>query len=162
MQQISCSELFKQCSLEQLNNGSIFGAISEDCIWFLLSECSLYKVRAGNRVFDYGEKGDSFFVVCKGCLSFISRHEGESFHTRNIQFGEESGFVSMIALQDRSGYTVAREDSIVLQIPSSLFSELHMEYPFDFGIITLNLARDMARNILKLRSTLMKNAIRYW
>lgn len=116
MQQISSAAFFQHCTLDQLKSGSIFDAISEDCIRYLLSEGVLYKVRAGDRVFDYSDIGDSFLIVCSGCLSFLTRHNGECFHTRNISFGEESGFVSMIALQDRSGYTVARDDSIVLEI----------------------------------------------
>jgi hypothetical protein len=38
---------------------------------------------------------------------------------------------------------------------------LHKKHPFDFGILSLNLARDMARNIRKLSDTLVENSIRY-
>jgi CRP-like cAMP-binding protein len=162
MQQITVSELEATLPIDQLKNGSIFGALSTNAIDFLLSKGKLFKVKSGERIYDYGERGESFFIVCKGCLSFLTKYENECFHTRNINFGEESGFVSMISLQDHSGYAVAREDSIVLEVNAALFGDLHAELPFDFGIITLNLSRDMARTITKLRQALVKNSIRHW
>ncbi|MEH6579863.1 MAG: cyclic nucleotide-binding domain-containing protein [Amphritea sp.] len=161
MQQISVSDFKQQITPEQLRSGSLFGALSEEGIQFLLNNGKLHYASAATKVFNYGDRGDSFFIVCKGCLSFIKQHDGELYHTRDINFGEESGFVAMIALHDHAGYAVAKEDSLLLEVPSAVFSELHEKYPFDFGVITLNLARDMARTIRKLSNALVENAIKY-
>ncbi len=162
MQQISVSDLENIFPLERLKSGSIYGALSSEAIDFLLHRGKLYKVRSGERIYDYGDTGSSFFIVCQASLTFLTQYEDDCYHTRNIMFGEESGFVSMIALQNHSGYAVAREDSIILEIDAAVFGDLHAELPFDFGIITLNLARDMARTITKLHQALVKNAIRHW
>jgi len=66
----------------------------------------------------------------------------------------------MIALHDRVGRAVAREDSVLLEISSDVFGELHRAYPLDFGLLTLNLARDMARVIRKLSDALVEHSIR--
>ena len=162
MQPITVAELEQHLRLEHLRDGSIFGALSPRGVEFLVSEGNLYSVVEGERIYDFGDQGSSFFIVCQGSLSFLTQYENECYHTRNVTFGEETGYVSMIALQSRSGYAVAREDSIILEITTDLYSRLHEEIPFDFGIITLNLGRDMARTIIKLRQTLVKNSIRYW
>ena len=161
MKLISKADFEQQMSLQELKSGSLFGALSDACLEFLLQHGKLYYAQTGDKIFDYGDRGDSFFVVCKGCLSFIKQHEGECLHTRDIGFGEEAGFVAMIALHDHSGYAIAKNDSLVLEISSALYSELHEKFSFDFGIITLNLARDMARAMRKLSNALVTNSIRH-
>ena len=52
----------------------------------------------------------------------------------------------MIGLFERFGVGRAHGQTIVLEITVDLFHQLHTEYPFDFGILMLNLSRDMARN----------------
>ena len=161
MEKISVEEARQSLAPEKLASGSIFGALSVDATRFLLEHGNIYQVRAGESIFEYGDRGGSFFIVCEGSLSFIKQHEGERFHTRTAGFGEEVGFVAMIALHDHVGSAVACEDSIVLEINSGLFAELQRAYPQDFGLLILNLARDMARVIRKLGNTLVENAIQH-
>jgi hypothetical protein len=56
---------------------------------------------------------------------------------------------------------VVKEDGIVLEISSALFSKLHDRFPYDFGVLMFNLARDMARVIRKLGDVLVEHAIKY-
>lgn len=146
---------------DHLTGGSLFGAISQDAIQFLLDNGQILKLDTGEHVFDYGDRGQSFYVVLDGGLSFFKYHDDILLHTRDINFGEETGFVSMIALHDHVGYAAANQPSLILEISSDLFARLQSEFPADFGIITLNLARDMARVIRKLSNALVENSIRY-
>lgn len=161
MREISPAEFAEKIPPEELHSGPIFGAISSDAIRFLINNGKLFTVPKGDHVFRYGDKGDHFFIVCKGHIDFLKHHEGEVLHTRCIGFGEELGFVPMIALHNHTGEAIAGEESILLEVSSALFSELHEKYPFDFGVITLNLARDMARVIRKLSNALVENSIKH-
>ena len=161
MEKISIEPGMQGLAPENLASGSIFGALSGDATRFLLEHGNIYQVRTGEQVFEYGDRGDSFYVVCEGSLNFFKQHGGDCFHTRTVGFGEEVGFVAMIALHDHVGNAVARENSILLEISSALFAELQQEYPLDFGLLTLNLARDMARVIRNLSNTLVENAIQH-
>lgn len=138
-----------------LKNGSICAALSEPSIDFLLRNGELYQAKRGDVVFEYGKEGDGFFIVCQGCLDFYKVHNNVCRHNREIDFGEEIGFLSMIALRERTGNAIAQKDTILLKVPAELFSKLHQEYPFDFGIMTLNLARDMARVLHKISNDLV-------
>lgn len=158
---VPVDQVNSEVNADVLKNGSLFGALSEQAINFLLDQGEICPVKAGERIFECGDKGDNFYIVCKGSIDFHKQHEGECVHTRSAGFGEELGFVAMIALHDHAGFAVASEDSIVLKISSVLFRKLHKQYPFDFGILSLNLARDMARTIRKLSNTLVENSIRY-
>lgn len=155
MQPISLTEFSQMMAPEDMALGSVFGALTIEATHFLLGQGKLYTVGRGNTVFEYGDRGGRFFVVCKGSLDFFKQHRGKLCHIRVVNFGEETGFVPMIALHDQSGTAIAREDSIVLEISSALYAELQQEYSVDFGLLTLNLAREMARVIDKMGEVLV-------
>ncbi|MEL0636727.1 cyclic nucleotide-binding domain-containing protein [Marinomonas sp. TI.3.20] len=146
-------------SPEKLKEGSIFGALSNESIQYLIDNGSILCADEGDEIFKYGSKGGSFYTVLHGSLDFFKQHEDKAMHTRFVEFGESIGFVSMIALHDRVGNAYAKEASLLLEISSQLFSDFHDNYPFDFGILLMNLARDMARNIRELSNALVTNDI---
>jgi CRP-like cAMP-binding protein len=156
MEKLSVEQFSEILDPAGLNEGSIFGALSEDATRFLLDNGLIFSVAAGEVVFSAGDSGDSFFVVCEGALDFYKHHEGRRVNTRSVGHGGELGFVAMIALQPHSGDAIAATDSILLEISSLLFSKLHEQYPQDFGLITLNLSRDMARVINQLGNALVE------
>jgi signal-transduction protein with cAMP-binding, CBS, and nucleotidyltransferase domain len=159
MERIGFDEFIQSMAPQDMSSGSVFGALSEPAIHFLLERGKLYTVQAGDTVFEYGDPGDCFYVVCKGSLDFFKQHTGKLCHIRVVNFGEETGFVPMIALHKQSGSAIAREDSIVLQVSSTLYAELHQKYALDFGLLTLNLAREMARVIDKMGEALVEDAV---
>lgn len=62
----------------------------------------------------------------------------------------------MIGLIERDGTDVAAEDSLILNISSAQFYNLHLEYPAEFGIFMINLARELAREIEMLEDVIGK------
>lgn len=159
MKTVKTQETKYDLTPSKLKEGSIFGALSERSIIYLLSHGRLMELKAGEQVFDYGEKGDRFYIVLHGCLDFYKRHNNQTCHTRTINSGEAVGFVSMIALHDKVGKTLAKEDSIILEVTSQIFSDFHDDHPFDFGILLMNLSRDMARSLRALGNALVENNI---
>lgn len=155
---MSFEQFREQMAPEEMVSGSVFGALSEAATYFLLEHGKLYSVQAGESVFEYGDAGDRFYVVCSGSLNFYKLHDNDWRHIRVVNAGEETGFVPMIALHKQSGKAVARQDSIVLEIGSALYAALQQEYSQDFGLLTLNLAREMARVIDKMGESLIENA----
>jgi CRP-like cAMP-binding protein len=146
---------------EKLQQGSLFGAMSAPGINYLLDHGQIWQLNPGDQLYDCGDLANRFFIVCDGELRFIKIQGDTELHTRNIGFGEEIGYVAMISLQPHGGRVEATEPSIVLEVSCDLYAQLQAEYPQDFGILTLNLARDMARNVQRLNRLLCDNAIRY-
>lgn len=159
MKTVLAKESQYDISPAHLKEGSIFGALSEPSIQFLLNEGVLHKVTKGDEIFSYGSKGGSFHTVLYGKLDFYKQHGDKKLRTRTICFGEAIGFVSMIALHERVGSLCAIEDSLLLEISSQLFSDFHDQYPFDFGILLMNLSRDMARTIRVLSNALVESDV---
>ncbi|MFT4822463.1 MAG: signal-transduction protein with cAMP-binding, CBS, and nucleotidyltransferase domain [Halioglobus sp.] len=143
----------------ELSAGSIFGALRPEATQFLLEEGKIFEVITGDPVYTYGDRGDRFYVVCSGAINFLKYHKGAFHKVRTATFGQEVGFVAMIDLHKEGGSAIAMENSIVLQITSDLFHELHRTFPTDFGLMTLNLARDMARVISKLGERLIDQSL---
>ncbi len=156
MNLIEHAQLDSSLTIEQLKNGSVFGALSDDAITYLLENGALYQASKHDVIFRHGEKGDNFFIILKGKVNYFKQHNNQTALTREIGFGEAMGFVSMIALHDRVGKGVAIEDGVLLEVSSQLFSDFHDHHPFDFGILLLNLSREMARTIRSLGNTIVK------
>ena len=159
MRRLTSEEFYTRCTPELLSSGSVFGAISVEATRFLLENGNIYQLAEGETVFQCGERGTSFFVVCEGELAYFKRYKGHETMTRRITFGEEVGFVARIGLHDHLGHADALQDSVVLEINAALFSDLHQHFPLDFGLMLMNLARELARTVRKLSDTIVENDI---
>lgn len=132
--------------LERFKAGSTFGALSDAAIGFLLRSGRIFSLDDGELLFHGGDDSDCFYIVLEGQLDTSRKVAGGIVAIRTIRAGEQIGYVSMIGLFERLGDGCANGTTIVLEISSGLFYQLHEDYPFDFGILMLNLSREMARS----------------
>jgi len=54
------------------------------------------------------------------------------------------------------GTAFANSDSWVLEVSSDLFYALHCEMPLDFGVLMMNLSRELARRFITTSAMLVK------
>lgn len=159
MKTVSGASLIERFGMKYFQGASVFGALSPTAIEFLLKSGRVLELKKGDVVYRPGDKGDRFYVVLQGALSFYQFHLGEYAYIRDHLFGEEMGFVAMIALHERIGKALAADDGYVLEISCGLFYELHEKLPADFGLFLLNLAREMARTIRDVSDIIVENEI---
>ena len=159
MNLIKGSDLLERFEMDYFQDASIFGALSPEVIEYLLQNGRVYSVDKGEVIYKPGDKADKFLVILNGSVSFYQYHNGEFAYIRDHLFGEELGFVAMIALHDRVGKAVAAEDSIILEVTCTLFAELQRERPKDFAILLLNISREMARTIRDISNTVVDQKI---
>lgn len=134
---------------------STFGAMPETVIRRLLEKGRVLKLQKGERLYDAGERSDSFYVVLEGDVNtYMPGEEGGWTLARLHKPGDDMGFVPMIALTDRPGKTVAETDAVVLEITSGQFFDLHQQEPDAFGLMILNLVRGMARAVINMANML--------
>ncbi|WP_067099397.1 Crp/Fnr family transcriptional regulator [Marinomonas atlantica] len=146
-------------SPETLKTGSIFGALSPSAIDFLVNRGAMLHIESREQLFADGDKGDSFYIIIEGTLNYYLDSNNASSLIRKVSFGQALGYVTMISLCPRNGYAVADTDTTLLEIDYNVFGEFHDRFAFDFGILILNLSRDMARNIQVLSHTLAKAGV---
>lgn len=143
-------------SPRRLGEGAVLGAISCAGIQYLLDEGKILHLAAGETLFDIGEPAESFYVVCDGQVDFYRSVGDKALRwLRTLGFGAEVGFVAMIGLQKRSGRVAAHSDCVLLEISTALFARFHETHPVDFGVLLLNLTRDLARLVRQLDNDLL-------
>lgn len=159
MKDLDGQRLLAESGLDYFKSASTFGALSDAAIDFLLRQGQAQVLDAGENLFVTGQPGDSFYIVLKGQLHYFWERDNVDILIRDVQFGAQIGYVSMIGLQNREGICVAAQPSIVLKISADLFYQLHLDYPSDFGIMMLNLSRDMARVVRRLSESLVAASV---
>lgn len=150
MQPITDDELLKQYSLEDFKQASTFGALSSEAIEWLLSRGRVGKLEKGETLFEPQQRGDSFFVILDGAIGYYKPDDGQYAYIRDYRKGQQIGFVSTIALHDRVGMALATARTVVLEVDFRLFYRMHKEMSADFGLLMLNLSREMARTIREM------------
>lgn len=156
MQQLDSKSALKELGLDYLKSGSTFGALSDAAIEELMIKGRVFALNAGDTLFKAGGRGDSFFIILKGLLTYSRQIDGLREQIRDYYFGEEIGFVSLIALTERLGTAQASSDSLVLEVSSDLFYTLHCKMPLDFGVLMMNLSRELARRFISTSAMLVK------
>lgn len=126
---------------------STFGALPDDIVRELLEGGDIFQLEKGDVLYRVGDRAAGFYVVLQGSLAAYFEYEGQEALALHHRRGEELGVVAMIGLHDRAATTVASEDSTVVHISSDQFYSLHEQDPEAFGMLMLNLSREMAREV---------------
>lgn len=147
MKTVSVERLSQQFVPEYFRGLSTFGAMSDETVLRLLKQGKIIHLTPGEKLYCAGRKVGEFYVVLSGKISMFRNYETKPALTRRYGPGEEAGFAAMIGLHDRYATAVAEEVSFVLEVSADQFFELHLTAPQDFGVLMLNLAREMSRTI---------------
>jgi len=153
---ISSQQLSVRYELSSFANASVFGALPPSAIRWLLDNGIIRELKQGEQLFSPGEPGNSFHVILAGSVDYYKFHNGRFAYIRKFNSGEQIGFVSMIALHDRVGRAEACEESITLEIDSDVYHDFHISHPLEFGILMMNLAREMARTLRNTNNILVE------
>jgi signal-transduction protein with cAMP-binding, CBS, and nucleotidyltransferase domain len=130
-----------------LNELSTFGALSNEVISELLHNGVIRHYQKGEYVTRLDQVAEDFQVVLSGCIAYYRHFDGRDVLTRQFAQGEQIGFDLMIGLLNHNGTDVAQQESLVLDISREQFVKLHVDFPADFGLLMINLSRELAREI---------------
>jgi signal-transduction protein with cAMP-binding, CBS, and nucleotidyltransferase domain len=156
MKIVSADDVIKTLGFEYLRELSTFGALSDAIIANLLRNGVVRHYQKGEYTSRIEEVAEDFQVVLSGRIAFYRRFSDCDVLTRCFGQGEQMGFDQMIGLLTQNGTDVAMEESLVLDISNRQFSRLHIEFPADFGLLMINLARELAREIEILENVIGK------
>jgi len=147
MKILDANQTIEALGVDYLNELSTFGALSNDVVLDLLRNGVVRSYRRGEYRTRIGELAEEFQVLLRGRVAFYKRFEDCDVLTRTFEQGEQLGFDLMIGLTTHNGTDVMLEDSLLLDISSQQFFKLHVEFPADFGLLMINLSRELAREI---------------
>jgi len=135
---------------------AIFSALSDQVIIELLRQGEIERLPKSEYITHIDEDAGDFQIVLQGRIAYYIHCEDHHVLTRYFHQGEQLGFDQMIGLVKRNGTDVAVEDSLVLNVSSQQFYQLHKNYPGEFGIFMLNLALELSHEISLLEDVIGK------
>jgi signal-transduction protein with cAMP-binding, CBS, and nucleotidyltransferase domain len=155
---LNADEVVETLGLVYLRELSTFGALSDEVITDMLTNGVIKRFEKGEYVVRINQIAAEFKVVLRGRFAFYKHGEDCDVLTRYFCQGEQMDFDLMIGLIPHNGIDVATEESIVLDIGSDQFYNLHVSYPADFGLLMINLSRELAREIAMLEDVIGEEA----
>jgi signal-transduction protein with cAMP-binding, CBS, and nucleotidyltransferase domain len=156
MKILDADEVIKILGWDYLHELSTFGALSNAVISELLHNGVIHHYKKGEYVSHVEQIADDFQIVLSGCVAFYRHFDDCDVLTRYFHQGEQMGFDQMIGLLTQNGTDVAVEESLVLDVSNRQFSRVHVDFPADFGLLMINLARELAREIEILENVIGK------
>ena len=154
MKIIDAALVIQQHGLPYFRELATFGALPDEVITYILENGIIRQYQAGEYISRMGETAGDFQVVLAGKMAFYKHHEDHDTLTRYFNAGEQMGFDLMMGLLTHNGTDVAIEDSLILEISSSQFHGIHVNYPEAFGILMINLSRELSREIAMLEDVI--------
>ena len=154
MQVLSADNIIDSLGLPHLRNLSTFGALSSQVIADMLGMGQIRQLDKGEYLARYGELATAFQVVLQGRIAFYKHSDECDVLTRYFNAGEQLGFDLMIGMIEHNGIDVATESTTVLDISSDQFLDLQQKYPVDFGLLMINLTRELSREITMLENVI--------
>ncbi len=154
MQMVSADEVIDSLGLAYFKDLSTFGALSDDIIVDMLQGGIIREFDKGEYLARYGVVASEFQVVLKGRIAFYKHSDACDVLTRYFSAGEQMGFDLMIGAISHNGIDVATEPSIILDINSDQFYQLLVDHPADFGLLMINLTRELSREISLLEGVI--------
>lgn len=151
---LDAADTIESLGLGFLKELSTFGALSDDVIVDMTTKGVVRQYRKGEYITRLGQTAEEFQVVLRGKVAFYKRFDDCNVLTRIFNQGEQLGFDLMIGLSKHNGTDVMLEDSLILDISSEQFFKLHVEFPKDFGLLMINLSRELAREIELLENVI--------
>ena len=134
-----------------LANVPIFCGVDDEAQRRLLRSSDERTAQADQVILHEGEMGNRLFIIVSGSVRVCKRF-GQPGEVLLATLGPTDFFGEMCILeaQPRSATVVATTETVLLSIPASAFYQLFHEVPAQYGILVLNIARDLSRRLRRL------------
>lgn len=156
MEPLDSDRVIKSLGLPYFKDLAIFSALSDQVVVDMLRQGRIERMSKSEYITHIDEDAGDFQIVLQGRIAYYIHCEDHHVLTRYFHQGEQLGFDEMIGLIKRNGTDVAVEDSLVLNVSSQQFYQLHKKYPGEFGIFMLNLALELSHEISILEDVIGK------
>ncbi len=137
--------------LESFQRVPIFAGLSEGALELISSRAKVADHAAGALIVGEGATGNRFFVIDVGLVRVCKRlGQPDEVELARLAQGEFFGEMCILETLPRSASVVAVTDSRLFSLSSMDFLKLYQQMPDQYGILLLNLARDLSRRLRRL------------
>lgn len=125
----------------------IFGSLSEDTLYFLLSHSTEISRRRGELFFQEGDTAQSLYVLESGRAAVLKSWDNSQYLINDVEVGDCFGEMAITDIHPRSASVMAIEDCLAFEIKASSIIELCQQNLQQFTIFQMNLAREISRRL---------------
>lgn len=139
-----------------LESVPIFAGLTGKALDLLTREGADYAFADGEIIFREGEPGDSIFVIASGQVR-ICRNFGEpgEVELAVLKPGELFGETCLLEALNHTATAQAEGPTKLFNVTGRAFHHLYKVMPGQYGILMLNIARDLSRRLRKLDADYM-------
>jgi CRP-like cAMP-binding protein len=130
-----------------LSRAPFIGEIGRDALRLLAFSAERIELRAGDILFDKGQRADGGYVVTNGRLVLLP---GEGRPEREVGPGTLIGELALVIDTERPVTAIARVPTRLFSIPRTLFRRMLEEYPAIAGTLGRYLAARMSDDSVAL------------
>ncbi len=125
--------------------------LNDEAIGFLSNLAREEQYTAGMLIIGEGEPGNRMFFLSSGHVVVVKGHGGpQAIELARFGPGEFFGEMSLVESVVRSASVVAEDAVTAYTLKGFDFHRLYQHQPKQYGIVMLNLARDLARRLRAL------------
>lgn len=129
----------------------MLAGLSPDAIQFLSTLAREELFSAGSTIIGEGETGNRMFFIAAGHVAVVKRRETVApVPLARLGPGQFFGEMSLVESVARSASVVAEDAVTVFTLKGTDFHRLYRHMPAQYGIVMLNIARDLARRLRAL------------
>jgi CRP/FNR family cyclic AMP-dependent transcriptional regulator len=130
---------------------SFLGGLNESALNLLAKAAQRMVVPAGTSIVREGEPGNQMFLIESGAVR-VCKRLGQPDETELATLGPGAFFGEMCILETlpRCATVQATVETVVIRLSSLTYYHLYRTMPDQFGLLILNLARDLSRRIRRL------------
>ena len=134
-----------------LQHVSVMAGLDAEALGFLSALAHEERHAAGAVIVGEGEPGNRMFFISSGHVEVVKGLGTES-PVSLARFGPEQfvGEMSLVESVVRSASVVAVDEVVVCSLKGTDFHRLYRHRPEQYGIVMLNIARDLARRLRAL------------
>jgi CRP-like cAMP-binding protein len=129
----------------------VMTGLDEAALQFLCGFAREENHAAGAAIVREGEPGDRVYFICQGRVQVVKDHGAElPVVLAEMGPGDYFGEMSLVESFVRSASVVALEPTRLFTLKGANFYKLYLAQPDQYGIVILNIARDLARKLRRL------------
>ena len=134
-----------------INSVSIFAGLDDSALDILLSKAEESFVPSGHVIVREGEEGNRFFLIESGMVRVCKHYEeSEEVEFAVLTEGDFFGEMCILETLPRAATVQALTDATLYSVSSMAFLQLYDTLPKQYGVLLLNIARDLSRRIRRL------------
>ena len=134
-----------------ISSVSIFAGLEDDALDILLSQAKQFSVSSGQLIVREGDVGNRFFLIESGLVRVCKHYEeAEEVEFAILSEGDFFGEMCILETLPRAATVQALTDTTLFSVSSMAFLALYDTMPKQYGILLLNIARDLSRRIRHL------------